>query len=173
MRVITSTSFCVLGVNWPVQRSYTEKRWGCDPAAFWDDPAGNLEGPARPPAFKQVQNGHKTHPSLHVHFWFVIIFVVCVHLLVNILSSECVSYHLHGLCEDDAIQADEVLVAQWMHGVHLSDEIIQTVWVQHACLQALHSHWQLEKTEKERRPTELTAVIKTDAKPSGWGWFEI
>lgn len=38
-----------------------------------------------------------------------------------------VFYHLHWLCEDDAVQADEVLVTQRMHGVHLSDEIIQTV----------------------------------------------
>lgn len=56
-----------------------------------------------------------------------------------------VFYHLHGLCEDDAVQADQVLVAQRMHGVHLSDEIVQTFRVQHACLQTLHRHWQLER----------------------------
>lgn len=38
-----------------------------------------------------------------------------------------VFYHLHGLCEDDAVQTDQVLVVQRMHSVHLSDEIIQTV----------------------------------------------
>lgn len=42
-------------------------------------------------------------------------------------EKECVFYHLHGLCEDDAVQANEVLVAQGVHGVHLSDEIVQTV----------------------------------------------
>lgn len=54
-------------------------------------------------------------------------------------------YHLHRLCEDDAIQADEVLVAQWMHGIHLSDEIIQTVWVQYIWFQAFYCHWQLQR----------------------------
>lgn len=42
-------------------------------------------------------------------------------------ENECVFYHLHGLREDDAVQADEVLVAQGVHGVHLSDEIVQAV----------------------------------------------
>lgn len=42
------------------------------------------------------------------------------------------------------MQANQVLVAQRMHGVHLSDEIIQAVRVQHVSLQTLHRHGQLE-----------------------------
>jgi len=70
---------------------------------------------------------------------------VCVCVCV------CVSYHLHGLCEDDAVQPDEVLVAQRVHGVHLSDEIVQTVRVQHAGLQTLHRHGQLDRREEGGR----------------------
>lgn len=51
---------------------------------------------------------------------------VCVRVLVF--------YHLHRLREDDAVQTDQVLVVQRMHSVHLSDEIIQTVRVQHVSL---------------------------------------
>lgn len=51
-----------------------------------------------------------------------------------------VFHHLHGLCEDDAVQTDQVLVVQRMHSVHLSDEIVQTVRVQHVSLQTLHRH---------------------------------
>lgn len=60
-----------------------------------------------------------------------------------------VFYHLHGLREDDAVQADEVLVAQRVHGVHLSDEVVQTVRVQHAGFQTLHGHRQLGTQQRE------------------------
>lgn len=60
----------------------------------------------------------------------------CVRVCVYVVMF----YHLHGLREDNAVQADQVLVVQRMHGVHLSDEIIQTIRVQHISLQTLHCH---------------------------------
>lgn len=55
-------------------------------------------------------------------------------------------YHLHGVCEDDSIEPDEVLVVERVHGVDLTDEVIQSVWlVQDVRLQTLHCHIQLEK----------------------------
>jgi len=35
------------------------------------------------------------------------------------------THHLHGVGEHHAVEADEVLVVQRVHGVHLADEVIQ------------------------------------------------
>lgn len=53
-------------------------------------------------------------------------------------------YHFHGVREDDAVEPDQVLVVQRVHGVHLSDEVVQGVWlVQHVRFQTLHGHVEL------------------------------
>lgn len=36
-------------------------------------------------------------------------------------------YHLHGVSEDDSVEADEVLVVERVHGVDLADEVVQSV----------------------------------------------
>lgn len=51
----TSSSSCVFScVNWPEQRSYRERRSGCDPDAFGDDPTASPEGPAQSPTHKHM-----------------------------------------------------------------------------------------------------------------------
>lgn len=61
-----------------------------------------------------------------------------------VAESRCASaHHLHGLRQDDPVEADEVLVAEGVHGVHLPDEVVQAVRLQHAGLQTLHRHGQL------------------------------
>lgn len=61
-------------------------------------------------------------------------------------SMHSLVYHLHGVCEDDSVETDEVLVVERVHGVDLTDEVVQSVWlVQNVRLQTLHSHVQLEK----------------------------
>lgn len=46
-----------------------------------------------------------------------------------------VVYHLHGVCEDDSVETDEVLVVERVHGVDLTNEVIQSVrLVQDVCL---------------------------------------
>lgn len=55
-------------------------------------------------------------------------------------------YHLHGVCEDDSVETDEVLVVERVHGVDLTDEVVQSIrLVQDVRLQTFHRHVQLEK----------------------------
>lgn len=58
---------------------------------------------------------------------------------------ECVHYHLHWVCEHHTVEADQVLVVQGVHGVDLTDEVLQSVGLaENVRLQTLHSHIQLE-----------------------------
>lgn len=57
----------------------------------------------------------------------------------------CVHYHLHWVCEHHTVEANEVLVVQGVHGVDLTDEVLQSVGLtQHIGLQTLHRHVYLE-----------------------------
>lgn len=72
---------------------------------------------------------------------------MCVRAVV------CVHYHLHWVCEHHTVEADEVLVVQGVHGVDLTDEVLQSVGLtQHISLQTLHRHVYLETR------TELVSV---------------
>lgn len=57
-----------------------------------------------------------------------------------------VHYHLHWVCEHHTVESNEVLVVQGVHGVDLTDEVLQSIGLaEHICLQTLHSYVQLEK----------------------------
>lgn len=69
-------------------------------------------------------------------------------------------YHLHGVCEDDAVKTDEVLMVERVHGVDLTDEIVQSVWLcQDVCLQTLHRYVQLETNERAGLGTEKQILM--------------
>lgn len=53
----------------------------------------------------------------------------------------CVHYHLHWVCEHHAIEANEVLVVQGVHGVDLTDEVLQSIGLaEYICLQTFYSY---------------------------------
>lgn len=73
--------------------------------------------------------------------------------------SECVHYHLHGVCEHHTVEADQVLVVQGVHGVDLTDEVLQSVGLaENICLQTLYSHVELERHGFSARRVYLQAV---------------
>lgn len=50
------------------------------------------------------------------------------------------------MCEHHTVESNEVLVVQGVHGVDLTDEVLQSIGLaEHICLQTLHSYVQLEK----------------------------
>lgn len=58
-------------------------------------------------------------------------------------------YHLHGVRKDDAIQANEIMVIQGVHGIHFPYEVIEAVTLlQQISLEALHGHIQLQHNKK-------------------------
>lgn len=70
----------------------------------------------------------------------------------------CVHYHLHWVCEHHTVEADEVLVVQGVHGVDLTDEVLQSVGLtQHIGFQTLHRHVYLEIR------TDLVFVLMAEA----------
>lgn len=77
---------------------------------------------------------------------------MCVFLFICppcVCAFLCVHYHLHWVCEHHTIEANEVLVVQGVHGVDLTDEVLQSVGLtEHICLQTLHSYVQLETRTK-------------------------
>lgn len=70
---------------------------------------------------------------------------VCLSVLPVCVRFLCIHYHLHWVCEHHTVEANEVLVVQGVHGVDLTDEVLQSVGLaEHVRLQTLHSHVQLE-----------------------------
>lgn len=77
---------------------------------------------------------------------------ICVFLCICppcVCAFLCVHYHLHWVCEHHTVEANEVLVVQGVHGVDLTNEVLQSVGLtEHIRLQTLHSYVQLETRTK-------------------------
>lgn len=74
-------------------------------------------------------------------YYMFVEFPVCVRF--------CVHYHLHWVCEHHTVEANEVLVVQGVHGVDLTDEVLQSIRLaEHICLQTLHSYVKLQGRTK-------------------------
>lgn len=68
-----------------------------------------------------------------------------VFIYLCVCAFLCVHYHLHWVCEHHTVEANEVLVVQGVHGVNLTDEILQSFRLaEHICLQTLHSYIHLK-----------------------------
>lgn len=47
----------------------------------------------------------------------------------------CVHYHFHWMCQHHTVETNEVLVVQGVHGVDLTDEVLQSFGLaEHVCL---------------------------------------
>lgn len=59
-----------------------------------------------------------------------VLYAICVYLSLCfspcVCAFLCVHYHLHWVCEHHTVEANEVLVVQGVHGVDLTDEILQS-----------------------------------------------
>ena len=90
--------------------------------------------------------------DVHLYVCVCVCVYVCVFLFICppcVCAFLRVHYHLHWVCEHHTVEANEVLVVQGVHGVDLTDEVLQSVGLaEHICLQTLHSYVQLEKQER-------------------------
>lgn len=70
------------------------------------------------------QRRYDTDKFTQVHNYACVFMFICSPFVCGFL---CVYYHLHRVCEHHTVEANEVLVVQGVHGVDLTDKVLQSV----------------------------------------------